>query len=178
MPVTQTQHTLTSTIPSHVHGPQAQHWLPLPLQQYHHQICWRAEITTQQRQRSSVWTSGWRRKVTQPLLINGDCVERVSDLCFLGAHITEEFTWGVNIAYLMRKAQQRLYLPKVIRKNNTPQKLLKSFNHSLLTYCLCVWFYSCTVTGVNYGWMTVLDIFFYFIFTMLYLCFCCIYVFI
>ncbi len=85
----------------------------------------------------------------QPLLISKDCVERVSDFCFLGVHITEDLTWGANTAELVKKAQQRLYFLRVLRKNNIPQNLLVSFYgcsiESILTYCLCVWFSSCTV---------------------------------
>ena len=93
----------------------------------------------------------YRRKKTaiQPLLIGGVCVERVSDFRFLGANIMEDLTWGVNTTVLVKKAQQRLYFLRVLRKNNIPQKLLVSFYRcsieSILTYCLCVWFKSCTV---------------------------------
>ena len=32
----------------------------------------------------------------QPHLINGDCVESVSDFRFLGTHITEDLSWTMN----------------------------------------------------------------------------------
>ena len=91
-----------------------------------------------------------KKTVIQPLLIGAVCVERVSDLsCFLGVNIMEELTWGANTTGLVKKAQQRLYFLRVLRRYNIPQKLLVSFNRcsieSILTYFLCVWFLSCTV---------------------------------
>ena len=93
----------------------------------------------------------YRRKKTviQPLMIGRVCVEGVSDFRFLGVNIMEDQTWGVNTTGLVKKAKQRLYFLRVLRRNNIPQKLLVSFYRcsieSILTYCLCVWFSSCTV---------------------------------
>ena len=74
---------------------------------------------------------------------------RVTDFRCLGVHISEDLTWGTNTAELVKKAQQRLYFLRVLKRHNIPQKLLVSFYRcsveSALTYCLCVWFASCTV---------------------------------
>lgn len=82
------------------------------------------------------------------LIINRDCVERVSDFCFLG--VREDLTWGTHTAELVKKTQKRLYFLRVLRKNNISDKLLVSLYHctveSILSYCLCAWFSSCTVT--------------------------------
>ncbi|KAK0146537.1 hypothetical protein N1851_014143 [Merluccius polli] len=63
----------------------------------------------------------YRRKKTdiQPLIINGDCVERLADFHFLGVHIEEDLTWSVNTSELLKKAQQRLYFLRILRKNHT-----------------------------------------------------------
>uniref|UniRef100_A0A3P9IGT3 Reverse transcriptase domain-containing protein n=1 Tax=Oryzias latipes TaxID=8090 RepID=A0A3P9IGT3_ORYLA len=93
----------------------------------------------------------FRRKKTavSPLFISGVCVERVPDFRFLGVHIEEDLTWGVNTSELLKKAQQRLHFLRVLRKNNISQRLLVSFYRcsieSILTYCVCVWFSRCTV---------------------------------
>ena len=93
----------------------------------------------------------YRRKKTDitPLIINGDCVEQVSDFRFLGVHLEEGLTWSVNSVKVGKKAQQRLHFLRVLRKNNISQRLLVSFYtctiESILTYCICVWFTSCTV---------------------------------
>ena len=54
-------------------------------------------------------------------------MERVSDFRFLGVKIMDELALGVNTTGLVKKAQQRLYFQRVLRKNNIPQKLLVSF---------------------------------------------------
>ena len=92
---------------------------------------------------------GGKKMDIQPLLIGGTCVERVSDFRFLGVNIMEDLNCGVHTTELVKKAQQRLYFLRVLRKNNIPPKLLVSFYRcsieSILSYCLCVWFSSCTV---------------------------------
>ena len=55
----------------------------------------------------------------QPLLIQGDRVERVSDFRFLGTHNTEDLSWITNPTTVVKKAQQqRLYFLRILRKNN------------------------------------------------------------
>lgn len=85
----------------------------------------------------------------QPLHINGACVERVSEFRFLCVRMTENLTCGANTTELVKKAQQRLYFLMTLQKNNNPQKLVVAFYcssiGSILTYCLCVWYSSCTV---------------------------------
>ena len=94
----------------------------------------------------------FRRKsktVTRPLFIGGKQVERVTDFRYLGVHIEEDFTWSINTTTIIKKAQQRLYFLRVLRNNFLIKKLLVSFFRcfieSVLTYCMCVWFASCTV---------------------------------
>ncbi|KAK3534494.1 hypothetical protein QTP86_016310, partial [Hemibagrus guttatus] len=93
----------------------------------------------------------YRRKKTDilPLIISGDCVERAADFRLLGVYIEEDLTWSVNTSELVKKAQQRLHFLRVLRKNNITQRLMVSFYRcsieSLLTYCICVWYTSCTV---------------------------------
>ncbi|XP_042077993.1 uncharacterized protein si:ch1073-456m8.1 isoform X1 [Haplochromis burtoni] len=92
----------------------------------------------------------FRRKKAeiQPLFINGDCVERVASFRFLGVNIEENLSWSVNTSELLKKAQQRLYFLRILRRNNIAQRLLVSFYRatieSVLTYCICIWYTSCT----------------------------------
>ena len=92
----------------------------------------------------------FRRKKTeaQPLLIDGGSVERVSTLRFLGVHIQEDLSWRTNTTATIKKAQQRLYFLRVLRNYHLRQELLVTFYRcsveSILTYCICVWFFSCT----------------------------------
>lgn len=89
-----------------------------------------------------------RRLDIQPLYISEDRVERVPDFRFLGVHFMENLAWDVNMAELAKKASQRLYFLRILRKSNISQKLLVSFCRcsieSILCYWLCVWFSSCT----------------------------------
>ncbi|KAK3556718.1 hypothetical protein QTP70_015089, partial [Hemibagrus guttatus] len=92
----------------------------------------------------------YRRKETDitPLYISGDCVERVADFRFLGVQIEDCLTWSTNTSELLKKAQQRLYFLRALRKNNITQRLV-SFKRcsieSILTYCIGVWFTNCSV---------------------------------
>lgn len=90
-----------------------------------------------------------RKSDTQPLIIDGVCVERVTDSRFLGVILQEDLTWSANTEALVKKAQQRLYLLRLLRREQLSKKLLvtfyRGFIESTITYCLCVWFASCTV---------------------------------
>ncbi len=83
-----------------------------------------------------------------PLYINGDCVERVQTFKFLGTIISANLKWSANSTAITKKAQQRLHFLRVLKNNNLKEKLLETFNpsavESLLTYCITVWYCSCT----------------------------------
>uniref|UniRef100_A0A3B3D318 Reverse transcriptase domain-containing protein n=1 Tax=Oryzias melastigma TaxID=30732 RepID=A0A3B3D318_ORYME len=84
-----------------------------------------------------------------PLHINGELVERVHTIRFLGVLISDDLSWTANITAVIKKAQQRLHFLRVLRKNRLCTNLLLTFYQSsiqsLLTYCITVWFGSCTV---------------------------------
>ena len=58
----------------------------------------------------------------QPLCISGNYVERVSDFRFLGIQIEEDLLWSANTSVTIKKAQQRLYFLRLLRKNHLSQK--------------------------------------------------------
>ena len=80
--------------------------------------------------------------------MNGESVERVSDFRFLGMHIQQDLTWTINTKALLKKAQQRLYFLRILRKNNLQEKMLMSFYRctieTVLSYGISLWFASCT----------------------------------
>lgn len=43
------------------------------------------------------------------LVISGEAVEQVGSLKYLGVHLSEDLTWGVDTRELVKKAEQRLY---------------------------------------------------------------------
>ena len=83
-----------------------------------------------------------------PLHINGELVERVNTFRFLGVLISANISWSENTTAIIKKAQQRLHFLRVLRKYNLNSNLLRTFYHSsiesLLTYCITVWYGSCT----------------------------------
>ncbi|XP_072771052.1 uncharacterized protein [Nerophis lumbriciformis] len=92
----------------------------------------------------------FRRSSTDPapLYINGERVERVHTFRYLGVHISNDFSWTVNTTSIIKKAQQRLHFLRVLGKYNLKPDLLLTFYRSsiesLLTYCITVWYGSCT----------------------------------
>ena len=50
-----------------------------------------------------------KRTKQTPLTINGEEVERVDSVQFLGTNITKDLTWATNISNLVKRAQKRLF---------------------------------------------------------------------
>ena len=92
----------------------------------------------------------WRRNRADPvpLQINGVCVERVSSFRYLGVHVADDLRWHTNTTAVVGKAQQRLYFLRLLKKCHLNVNLLKTFYRStvesVLTYCITVWYASCT----------------------------------
>uniref|UniRef100_A0A3B1IGX3 Reverse transcriptase domain-containing protein n=1 Tax=Astyanax mexicanus TaxID=7994 RepID=A0A3B1IGX3_ASTMX len=89
------------------------------------------------------------RRPHQPLFIRELEVERVSSFKYLGVHISQDLTWTINTTQLVKKAQQRLYFLRRLRKFGMSPKILNNFYscviESLLTSCITVWYGSTTV---------------------------------
>lgn len=90
-----------------------------------------------------------RKSDLQPICINGEDVERVTSFKFLGAHIDADLQWSTNTTETVKKAQKRLHFLRILRRMNLKRELLTIFYRcsieSVLTYCIPVWFSSCTV---------------------------------
>ncbi len=88
-----------------------------------------------------------------PLTINGATVERVSSTKFLGVHITEDLSWTNNTAALAKKAQQRLYFLRKLRRARAPAPIMCTFYRgtieSILTSCITVWYGACNASCRN-----------------------------
>ncbi len=84
------------------------------------------------------------------LTINGATVERVSSTKFLGVHITEDLSWTNNTAALAKKAQQRLYFLRKLRRARAPAPIMCTFYRgtieSILTSCITVWYGACNAS--------------------------------
>ncbi|KAI3358148.1 hypothetical protein L3Q82_003149 [Scortum barcoo] len=62
-----------------------------------------------------------------PLTIDGAAVERVSSTKFLGVHISDDLSWTTNTASLAKKAQQRLYFLRKLKRASAPPPIMTTF---------------------------------------------------
>ncbi len=87
-----------------------------------------------------------------PLTIMNSTVTAVESFRFLGTTISQDLKWDKNIESIVKKAQQRLYFLRQLRKFNLPQDLLKQFYSAIIESVLCtsitVWFSSATKSGL------------------------------
>uniref|UniRef100_A0A9J8BEP8 Reverse transcriptase domain-containing protein n=1 Tax=Cyprinus carpio carpio TaxID=630221 RepID=A0A9J8BEP8_CYPCA len=79
-----------------------------------------------------------------PLMISGTPVERVSSFKYLGVNISEDLTWTSHIQTQVKKARQKLYHLRQLRKFRVSPAILKTFYlgaiESVLTQCISVWY--------------------------------------
>ncbi len=69
-----------------------------------------------------------------PLMISGTTVERVSSFKYLGVNISEDLTWTTHIQTQVKKARQRLYHLRQLRKFRVSPAILKTFYSNVLTF--------------------------------------------
>ncbi len=79
-----------------------------------------------------------------PITIDKTPVEQVNRFKFLGVHITEDLTWSAHTDAVLKKAHQRLFFLRRLRKFGTSPRILRSFYtctvESILTGCITAWF--------------------------------------
>uniref|UniRef100_A0AAX7TT88 Alkylated DNA repair protein AlkB homologue 8 N-terminal domain-containing protein n=1 Tax=Astatotilapia calliptera TaxID=8154 RepID=A0AAX7TT88_ASTCA len=84
------------------------------------------------------------REVHTPITINGAAVERVSSFRFLGVHLAEDLTWSVHTNKTVKKAQQRLFFLRRLKRFGMSPHILRTFYHcaieSILTGCITTWY--------------------------------------
>ena len=80
----------------------------------------------------------------QPLSINGEIIERVSNFKFLGTVISDDLKWEANIDKVVSKAHQRLYFLRLLKKFKLSSNILSQFYKSTIESVLCfsitVWY--------------------------------------
>ncbi|KAK3551560.1 hypothetical protein QTP70_019800 [Hemibagrus guttatus] len=97
----------------------------------------------------------FRRNTTAlpPLTIMNSTVPTVASFRFLGTTISQDRKWDTHIESTVKKAQQRLYFLRQLRKFNLPQELLTHFYSVVIESVLCtsitVWFGSATKSDIR-----------------------------
>ncbi|KAI5108323.1 gastrula zinc finger protein XlCGF28.1-like [Silurus meridionalis] len=85
-----------------------------------------------------------------PLNIDGCSVEIVKSTKFLVVHLADNITWSLNTSSITKKAQQRLYFLRSLRKAHLPPPILTMFYRgtieSILSSCITAWSGNCTVS--------------------------------
>ncbi|KAK3566698.1 hypothetical protein QTP86_004250 [Hemibagrus guttatus] len=83
-----------------------------------------------------------------PVILCDSPVTSVESFHFLGTTITQELKWKQNISSLNKKAQQRIYFLRQLKKFLLPVKMLVNFYtaiiESILTSSITVWFTEAT----------------------------------
>lgn len=89
-----------------------------------------------------------RRTQHAPLCLQGEAVERVNNIKFLGIHISSDLSWAVNTSHLVKKAHQRLFFLRKLKRSGLSSQLLVNFYRttieSILSLSMTVWYGSCT----------------------------------
>ncbi len=79
-----------------------------------------------------------------PITIKKTPVEWVNSFKFLSVHITEDLTWSAHTDAVLKKAHQRLFFLRRLRKFGMSPSILRSFYtctvESILTGCITGWF--------------------------------------
>ncbi|KAG5852656.1 hypothetical protein ANANG_G00064880 [Anguilla anguilla] len=86
----------------------------------------------------------------KPICIDGTEVECVTSFKFLGVHISEDLSWALTTSTLVKKAHQRLFFLRRLRKAHLSPQILVNFYRctieSILTNCITVWYGSCSAS--------------------------------
>uniref|UniRef100_A0A3B1IGL0 Reverse transcriptase domain-containing protein n=1 Tax=Astyanax mexicanus TaxID=7994 RepID=A0A3B1IGL0_ASTMX len=92
-------------------------------------------------------------KVLHPVIISNSPVSNVDSYKFLGSIISRDLKWELNINAILKKAQQRMYFLRQLRKYGLPQELLATFYTAAIESILCtsitVWFGAATKQDKN-----------------------------
>ncbi|KAI4883003.1 hypothetical protein NFI96_002046 [Prochilodus magdalenae] len=83
-----------------------------------------------------------------PLHVGGSAVEVVFNYRYLGVHLSNNLTWSNNTSSLVRKAHQRLYFLRRLRRAGLGSSVLTSLYRCVVESVLCssisVWHGSCS----------------------------------
>ncbi len=88
-----------------------------------------------------------------PLTIMNNSVNAVESFRFLGTTISQDLKWDTHIDSIVKKAQQRLYFLRQLKKFNLPQAHMTLFYSAVIESVLCssitVWFGSASKSDIR-----------------------------
>ena len=90
----------------------------------------------------------FRKKETPlvPLTVAGGVVEEVKSFKFLGTAISSDLKWDENLSSAIKRAHQRLFFLRQLRKFKVSHSILTRFYRaaieSILTFSITVWYSS------------------------------------
>ncbi|KAM9800395.1 uncharacterized protein ACBT44_016356 [Syngnathus typhle] len=93
-------------------------------------------------------TVHFRRETLHHFHLITNAIASTDTFKFLGLTFSADLKWTGHIDSARKKAQQRLYLLRQLRKFNLPQELLKTFYTAIIQSILC------TSITVWFGWAT------------------------
>ncbi|KAI2644929.1 Heat shock protein 75 kDa, mitochondrial [Labeo rohita] len=88
-----------------------------------------------------------------PLTIMNSTVAVVDSFKFLGTNISQDLKWDIHTDSIVKKAQQRLYFLRQLKKFYLPQELMTQFSSAVIESVLCssitVWFGAASKSDVR-----------------------------
>ena len=84
-----------------------------------------------------------------PIYIDGTATEKVERFKLLGVQITDKLKWSTHTDSVVKKAQQRFFNLRRLKKCGLSPKTLSNFYRctieSILSGCITTWYGNCTV---------------------------------
>ena len=79
-----------------------------------------------------------------PITLCGSTIDTVESFRFLGTIISKDLKWELNNSSLVKKAQQRMYFLRQLKKFNLPKTMMVHFYtaiiESILTSSITIWY--------------------------------------
>ncbi|KAK9524365.1 hypothetical protein VZT92_016764 [Zoarces viviparus] len=72
-----------------------------------------------------------------PITLCDSPVDTVESFCFLVSIISQDLKWELNISSITKKAQQRMYFLRQLKKFNLPKTMLVHFYRAIIESILC-----------------------------------------
>ncbi|KAK9535585.1 hypothetical protein VZT92_007958 [Zoarces viviparus] len=72
-----------------------------------------------------------------PITVGDSPVDVVQSFRFLGSIISQDLKWELNISSITKKAQQRMYFLRQLKKFNLPKTMMVHFYTAIIESILC-----------------------------------------